>query len=110
MVVSHQVRHRIAVRPAPWPWRNWLGRRVRRLRLDHRGTERRGLLPLEGGIHAAGERGCRVHARHPELVEPEEVDDGLCEARVRMPLRLDALFHRPAEPEERAARATEPLK
>src|SRR5215813_9988798 len=110
VVVSHQVRHWIAVRPAPGPWRNWLGRRVRRLRLDHRGTERRRLLPLERVIHAASERGCRVHTRHPELVEPEEVDDGLSEARVRMPLRLDALFHRATEHEERDARATENLK
>src|SRR5262249_5424343 len=86
MVVSHRGRPPVAGRSAPWPWRNWLGRRVRRLRLDHRGTERRRLRPLEGVIHAAGERGCRVHALHPELVEPEKVHDGFGEARVRMPL------------------------
>src|SRR5437773_10219518 len=80
----------------------WLGGS----RLDDLAAERRRLGTPERRVDAAGKRGRVVHSWNTEFAESEEVDDGLRKARVRVPLRLDALLHPATEHDQGNAGAS----
>src|SRR5439155_8209185 len=96
--------------PGPRCRRHRPGCGLRGSRLDDLAAERRRLGTPERRVDAAAKRGRMVHSWNAEFAESEEVDDGLRKARVRVPLRLDALLHPAAEHDQGNAGASDHLE